>query len=255
MKKECEKMEKTIQAFKEIKGVFNRHSIEIILGDGTLLGAIRENRIIPWDTGMDLLIWEKDLKKVEEALKELKNYEIRTDKKSQCPDINLMKGSSFIGFSIIRQEGDYLVNRWVVPRGFVGNTFDYVLWILKLYSADFKKGKAPYMLTKTLVRIFGRIPLKSHLISIFELLLENFDSYIIKQVFPLSYLKETKTINYYGEKVKVPKNSEEFLAFRYGNDWRVPKVVKKGVGYDEILSYDKSLSICSYEEFKNNKGA
>ena len=46
--------------------VFEKHQIKYILEGGTLLGIIRENRLLPWDNDLDLTIREEDL---EELLK------------------------------------------------------------------------------------------------------------------------------------------------------------------------------------------
>ena len=39
----------------------NEHEIQYWLTDGTLLGLIRENRILPWDSDLDLGIWKVDV--------------------------------------------------------------------------------------------------------------------------------------------------------------------------------------------------
>src|SRR3989344_3817304 len=46
--------QKAIHALKDITKILNRYNIPLWLDCGTLLGAVRENRIIPWDDDVDL---------------------------------------------------------------------------------------------------------------------------------------------------------------------------------------------------------
>ena len=43
-----------IEIFKKLKKVLNKHNIKYWAIGGTLLGTIRDNKIIPWDDDMDL---------------------------------------------------------------------------------------------------------------------------------------------------------------------------------------------------------
>lgn len=56
---------------KDVKRVFDKHEIEFCLMYGTLLGAIREEDFICGDHDVDVVIFKKDLGKIDGALKEL----------------------------------------------------------------------------------------------------------------------------------------------------------------------------------------
>jgi phosphorylcholine metabolism protein LicD len=55
-----------------VKEVFEKFGITLWLDFGTLLGAVREGRLIEWDLDIDLATWDRDRKKILWALKNLK---------------------------------------------------------------------------------------------------------------------------------------------------------------------------------------
>ncbi len=54
------------------------HKVKYILEGGTLLGIIRENRLLPWDNDLDLTVPGSDLEKLLKARKELWKKGFRT---------------------------------------------------------------------------------------------------------------------------------------------------------------------------------
>lgn len=48
--------EKATQMLNEVVDILDRNNVEYMLDCGTLLGVIRENRLLPWDTDVDLCI-------------------------------------------------------------------------------------------------------------------------------------------------------------------------------------------------------
>ena len=66
-----------IDAMKMLKRVakqLDKHNVKYSLDAGTLLGVIREQRLLPWDTDMDLAVSRDQLKKLKKALPRLKLY-------------------------------------------------------------------------------------------------------------------------------------------------------------------------------------
>ena len=53
MKKSLDEKE-SLKLLKEVKSILDKENLTYWLEDGTLLGAIREKRMIPWDTDVDL---------------------------------------------------------------------------------------------------------------------------------------------------------------------------------------------------------
>lgn len=64
----------------DVTEFLDKHKIQYALEGGTLLGIYRENRLLPWDSDVDLSILSSELNKLESILKELtsKGYRVRT---------------------------------------------------------------------------------------------------------------------------------------------------------------------------------
>ena len=60
---------------------FERNEIEYALDAGTLLGAVRDNDLIPWDDDIDLCIPQRELPKLEQALADLRSPAIWISKR------------------------------------------------------------------------------------------------------------------------------------------------------------------------------
>jgi len=55
---------KMVKALKFLKQVFDEHDIPFWFAGGTLIGAVREGKIIPWDDDIDLNMWLRDIGKL-----------------------------------------------------------------------------------------------------------------------------------------------------------------------------------------------
>lgn len=67
-----------LKMLSDVTHVFQENNIKYCLEGGTLLGIIRENRLLPWDDDMDLTITEHQIPKLKQALKALpKKYRVR----------------------------------------------------------------------------------------------------------------------------------------------------------------------------------
>ncbi len=58
------------EMLKEIDRIAKKHNIQYFLGCGTLIGAVKYKKFIPWDDDVDLLFFYKDLKKFIKVFKE-----------------------------------------------------------------------------------------------------------------------------------------------------------------------------------------
>lgn len=61
---------------KSITDLFDENDIDYWLEGGTLLGVVRENRLLPWDNDLDISIKEDQWPKLEKILKKIK-YRVR----------------------------------------------------------------------------------------------------------------------------------------------------------------------------------
>jgi phosphorylcholine metabolism protein LicD len=65
-------IDKSLDILEKTIKVLNRHNIDYYLDFGTLLGAIRDKALIPWDDDIDITIFnEEDYFKINQVLKNL----------------------------------------------------------------------------------------------------------------------------------------------------------------------------------------
>ena len=70
---------KAMKMLKDVAGVLKKNKVRFILDCGTLLGFVRENRILPWDNDMDISVASTELPKLRKCafLLWLKGYRVR----------------------------------------------------------------------------------------------------------------------------------------------------------------------------------
>lgn len=53
-----------LRMLRKVCGILDKYNVPYVLEGGTLLGIVREDRLLPWDNDLDLTIAEKDMEKV-----------------------------------------------------------------------------------------------------------------------------------------------------------------------------------------------
>ena len=74
------KQKKTDLNFIEIIKILNEHKIKYWICQGTLLGIVRDNQLIPWDHDIDIAVWSGTISK-EKMIKIMisNNFTLRSD--------------------------------------------------------------------------------------------------------------------------------------------------------------------------------
>ena len=63
-----------VEALRQVKEILDKHGVEYWLDCGTLLGAVRDGKFIPWDGDIDLGTLESQMSKIKIVAKELMKY-------------------------------------------------------------------------------------------------------------------------------------------------------------------------------------
>ena len=71
--------ELALTMLKKVTNILDDNNIDYWLEGGTLLGVIRENRLLPWDNDLDISMKEEELPKLEKVLKKIP-YKVRVRK-------------------------------------------------------------------------------------------------------------------------------------------------------------------------------
>lgn len=78
-------------ALDRIVSIFKKFNVSYCLEGGTLLGIIREGRLLPWDTDIDLTITESALTDLEPVLKEIAKSGFKVRKRYHFADNGPLK--------------------------------------------------------------------------------------------------------------------------------------------------------------------
>jgi len=97
----------------EVTDIMDKYNVRYWLDFGTLLGIVRENRILPWDDDMDISIFEEDEQiMIEKVMPELKSMRYRTYTRKLSEDVGPLKEGNIRSFKIRN-------NRLFFLRGYV----------------------------------------------------------------------------------------------------------------------------------------
>ncbi|NLW33796.1 MAG: hypothetical protein GXY77_20295 [Fibrobacter sp.] len=171
-------LQKTLILLKEISSDFNESGVDYWMEGGTLLGIIRENRLLPWDHDIDFSVNIDHVDLVLSCLQNLRKKGYRIEYFRYDFDIGPFKKG--------------------MPRIIkIRNT------VLKYIGGDasadifFKKNvNGKYFWTT---------------------------DYTILKSTPSIFCKNTIGYTFNKHKIKIPAKYEDYLACRYGCDWRIPK--------------------------------
>jgi phosphorylcholine metabolism protein LicD len=99
---------------KDVTDIFDKHGVRYWLDFGTLLGIVREGRILPWDDDMDISIFEDDRQKVHDVvMPEIKKLNYRTYSRLHMDENDeILKNGDFRTFKVRNY-------RWKFFKGYV----------------------------------------------------------------------------------------------------------------------------------------
>jgi len=227
---------KTIEALEELK-------IPYWLDQGTLLGMVREGRLLAGDHDIDLGIFYEDYRaKKGELEKRLKasGFFVETCKPHQFSVSDLTNRYRMVNAAFYRVENERAVKKVYHPRG--GRLF-HALEGLVIFCAHREagsledkllgKGKNGVTIEANTISAFLKrgllFCLKIVPTGVFSLLghLAGRARYILRpyklMAVPGEHFLQLEYISLGPRKVPVPGETEKYLALKYGADWRLPR--------------------------------
>jgi phosphorylcholine metabolism protein LicD len=184
----------TLKLLQIVVHKLNEHNIAYYLDFGTLIGAIRDKGLIPWDDDIDIsLVNESDYHKMEQVLDEIKkeyklrtylftfisSYEKRKKRKREIfvPNVSFTKSTNY---QIAKVRDNKF---WIFGRG--NSCIDIFF--------KYKFNNRSYWMA------YGK-----------------------ENSVPLEYISdELITIDFLGIKCTIPKEYDKYLTYKYGN-WKIP---------------------------------
>ncbi len=245
------KEELLLKNLKDTKEIFDKNDITYWLDWGTLLGAIRDKKIIEFDDDLDLSTFSYNWEKVNSVLPEFEK-----------------KGFNIINISRIKIDEGFFHESIILER--FGYDLDICFYQLKsgtffhtmlnttnlisrglnilhyLFSDKFLT-QPQSILWKIAVKIkpyLSRLPSKlkkSFSNKIMKILKRFYDFNLV--IVPGHHFEKLEHTMFYGLDFNVPSNSDDYLKGKYGETWRIPNknFNKEGcAGWENILRLNSS---------------
>lgn len=225
--------DRAIRNLKEIKAVFDKFAVDYWLDLGTLLGAVRDRMILPWDNDVDVGVreesWTKILSVVSEFKKrgfyvEVNDWRLYTSYVYRY--ITLYRSGWFMGIYPYRLLKSKNAVRPDIRESFLTRSLMMMYHLLFLEKAHVSsKNESLLKITERLINSIPKRlkkPLSKVVFFLMQILRKTALEYYLV-VIPKHHFEKLETVDFYGIKFTIPSDVENYLECRYGKDWRIPK--------------------------------
>ena len=205
---------------------------------GTLLGIIRDNKLLEWDSDIDFALWDDEYSK-EDVLKVFSEDE-RFKLEFVPEEIDSLHFSIFgnrVDINFYTRDNEKAFIKWsALPKNYL---FRIVYFIIEFISTDKSIKKSINFKNKKfipIIKILLIIPFlifkltltKSIKAKIFKNMSKKLN--LIGYSFPMELMR-FKFMKFLNHNIVVPVDSEKVLKHTYGDSWNIPK--KNYVWYEE----------------------
>jgi lipopolysaccharide cholinephosphotransferase len=218
----------------KIKSILDENKVSFFLDHGTLLGAVRDNRFIPWDNDIDLGVAGFSKSEKNKIIRKLvvDFQSLGYLGKYSGDSVFLFKEGIEFGIKFYEEDDDFFKGVFIEYKTFsIYSTF----YFLSKYSSYEKYNS------------FSRLKNIIYSSTIIKFLLNPFENFflrksnikIIKLEIPKHFFNNLKEIDFYNSKYKIPKEEKEYLSFKYGESWDLPKKNYNYIEDDGAISNKK----------------
>ena len=212
----------TVETLRLVKNNLEKQKITFWLDFGTLLGAVREGGFIKWDHDIDIGTWVANIDAVCnlcERIKEKGFVSYLTSDHRMLLRREVEGKTISVDIMLYHVKGD----KASLSGNILHYPVEYFAWILKPPTDD-EIEKSGFF-TKAFAKISRLLStsLRKHLYNILW--------FVPKRVGYLRHLEkdaskkffeDLSTIKFYGMKFYIPSPVENYLRFRYGQNWKTP---------------------------------
>ena len=221
--------------FKDICNLLLVNNVNYWVCHGTLLGIIRENRLLPWDHDIDLAVWDHETSK-DKIIKIFKQNGFKQEFVFGDLDCLHFYGvNKKIDISFYKVSEDVASIKWSAPpKNLVAKIYVYfvqTIWEKSFSNIELSRNffkRVLHLIFLALSFIVGlclntkiKVKLYNH-----SLKFLHYTGYS----YPMK-LMVFKEIKFNDIVLQVPEKSEKCLELTYGDNWKVPK--KNYIWYEE----------------------
>jgi len=216
-----------ISKLKYIIEILDSAGVKWWIDHGTLLGIVREARLLPWDDDIDISIFKSDLERAFNALEKnrykLSSHIIKTGRNVKV--LSYAKIAKPVDICAYERYGDYYCKRLIeFPR-------DINLHAGSLRRAAWRRCRAVEVWLRKLER---NLQYETGFFSHFRQLLavcclnrvtrlREKAGIVHCSMVPVDFFINFDTLSWRGFHLTVPSNPESYLCFRYGDSWHTPQ--------------------------------
>ena len=221
-------MQKDNEFFKQTVQILKNNNINFWLCHGTLLGIIRENRLLPWDHDIDFGIWSDEHSKEKILQIFANNSEFQqTIVPEEMNNLHFFAGDKRIDINFYSRDNKIAYIKWIAPGNIVSRFYYFMVYFIYAdinFKAAVESSNFFSKFIKMLMLLF-LLPIKF-------LFSQPFKNKLYKKLqkninytgysYPIE-LMTFKYIDFLEESVPVPIESEKSLEITYGKEWKIPK--------------------------------
>ena len=208
-----------VENLKEIKDIFDKVGITFWLDSGTLLGAVRDGKIIEWDVDVDLGTWYDNIKQIISAFPLFKEKGFQVILSERYGSMTITKGWG-VCVSLFRRTGDYAWILFPAKNQRIETLWSWCMDVLSLETYTKPEGKRFVRKSELFLPL---LPLKlRHIMADATWSMMDRCNRIIPWVIPRRYFEKLSTIQFYGMEFNIPSNVGKYLEYRYGSNWKTP---------------------------------
>ncbi|OQX70738.1 hypothetical protein B6D52_03590 [Candidatus Parcubacteria bacterium 4484_255] len=230
---------KYIKALRELKRILDKAGVRYWLDMGTLLGAIREGRFIPWDIDIDLGILFDEFEKLKRCLPLFKEKKFGVRFKSNFT-ITLKKNNILLDIYLYRIKSN---KAWRFEY-YSGSKISAILE--RIVDATYYKA-----LTRNKILDKRSCPSILKLIGGFLLKIWKFcggKSFLC--IVPKQFYENLGSIVFYDMKFNTPSPVKKYLLYRYGSNWHKPNADYNSLVDDRAMDRKGMTSIIEGQKGK-----
>lgn len=204
--------------------ILNTNNVNYWLTDGTLLGIVRENRLLPWDDDLDFAVFSHDISK-NDLVKLFTDNQFEYIEELADMDCLHFEIQGFrVDISLYRKIDSYAEIKWVKYSKNIFKKY-FVSMVNVLFKIDkdkyeFLLKESPAKRASVFMLYFVKIILPRRILNLLFFFAKQFYQDVIMQM-PIELLK-FKQLKYRNLTVTVPCDSGKYLEIAYGKDWKIP---------------------------------